>query len=66
MIVRTIAGLVIGVIVALLPVMAEARGICSTGAYKTCVACCKTNPAITNRPLCQYQCGDYKFTQPKR
>lgn len=44
----------------------HARGVCSTGAYKTCVACCKTEPSITNRPLCTYQCGDYKFIKPKK
>jgi hypothetical protein len=35
-------------------------GTCSTGAYKTCVACCKTNPAIkTSVGNCVNQCKDY-------
>jgi len=42
---------------------AQARGVCSTGAYKTCVACCKSNPTITNRELCTYQCGEYKIRE---
>ena len=40
---------------------ASAKGVCSTGAYKTCVSCCKTHPAVTNRELCTCQCGDYGF-----
>jgi predicted nucleic acid-binding Zn ribbon protein len=45
---------------------AHAYGICSTGAYNTCVVCCKTNMAITNRELCTYQCGDYKILERQR
>jgi hypothetical protein len=45
---------------------ASAKGICSTGAYKTCVSCCATHPAVTNRELCTYQCGDYKILERQK
>ena len=45
---------------------AAARGVCSTGAYKTCVACCKAHPAVNNRELCAYQCGDYKILERQK
>ena len=44
----------------------SARGVCSTGAYKTCVSCCKSHPAVTNRELCTYQCGDYKILERQK
>ena len=40
---------------------AHAGGVCSTGAFKTCVSCCKSHPTITNREICTYQCGEYKI-----
>jgi hypothetical protein len=41
---------------------AEAKGVCSTGSYKTCVACCATNPAINinSRDRCASQCSDFR------
>jgi hypothetical protein len=45
---------------------AFAGGVCSTGAYSSCVVCCKTNAQITNQPLCVHQCGDYKFLEKQK
>jgi hypothetical protein len=45
--------------------LAQAAGVCSTGAYKSCVACCNSHPSITNRPLCRYQCGEYNIPRPR-
>jgi len=38
--------------------IANARGVCSTGDSKSCRACCASHPAVTNRELCTYQCGE--------
>ena len=57
--------LAIGVFIALIEI-ANAKGVCSTGAYNTCVACCKTHPTVTNRELCVYQCGDYKILERQK
>lgn len=46
-------------LVLVLATPAWAAGVCSTGNYKTCVACCKSNPTITNRDLCSSQCEGY-------
>lgn len=44
---------------ALSSVVAHARGSCSTGAYKTCLACCNNigDPRAVNQ--CRAQCEDY-------
>jgi hypothetical protein len=59
--IRTILLLVAGLLALSLPVYA--KGVCSTGAYRTCVACCKSHPQVSNRELCTYQCGDYKILE---
>jgi hypothetical protein len=38
----------------------EARGICSTGRYKTCLTCCATDGTISDRDRCSRGCGDFK------
>jgi hypothetical protein len=38
---------------------ALARGVCSTGEYKSCSACCKSNPKVLDTGSCVQQCGDY-------
>lgn len=39
---------------------AHAAGVCSTCAYKTCMACCATNGTITNRDGCSSGCSVFK------
>ena len=40
---------------------AEARGICSTGEYGSCVKCCNSQGWDSERSAaCRYQCRDFK------